>query len=336
MTISKSNSPRGVDARQSSAGGLTGALQTTTDTTLSGTITYLALPGVQPFVSLSTNLPTGSRILGPAQVATRMDPDLVEVAGYGEGFNIGPTFGANVALGENTLMTLSAGYTRRGEFERDSVIGVGFPNNRMQPGDATSFNAQLTHRTGAWTLVGGATYIWNGASRIDGVFMNQPGALFSLNGSASYDWNAQHRSTLAASWSTQQLTLVFDPMLQTNVLEPFNSNSDTARLGLDHGYRIDEIWTLGGSASWFRRNANAYRPTDGAFMPAKTKWSVGGSLKAQVTRNVSLSLKGERFWVNEHNKPDIVFPGFGAIPGTGIPRLNYTGWIVALGGTVAF
>lgn len=166
--------------------------------------------------------------------------------------------------------------------------------------------------------------------------MNQPGALFSLNGSASYDWNVQHRSTLAASWSTQQLTLVFDPMLQTKVLEPFNSNSDTARLGLDHAYRIDDVWTLGGSASWFRRNANAYRPTDGAFMPAKTEWSVGGSLKAQVTRNVSLSLKGERFWVNEHDKPDIVFPGFGVIPGTGVPRLNYTGWIVALGGTVAF
>lgn len=325
-----------VDARQSSAGGLTGSLQTTTDTTLSGTVTYLALPGVQPFFSLNTNLPTGSRVLGPTQIATRMDPDLVEVAGYGEGFNIGPTFGANVGLGENTLMTLSAGYTHRGQFDRDSVIGVGFPNSRMQPGDATSFNVQLTHQAGPWTLVGGATYVWNGATRLDGVFMTQPGALFALNGSAAYAWNARHRSTLAASWSTQQVNLTFDPTIPGNVLEPLNSNSDTARLAFDHGYQIDETWTLGGNASWFRRNANAYRPTDGAFTPAKTKWSVGGSLKAQVARNVSVTLKGERFWVHEHDKPDVVIPGFGAIPDTGIPRLNYTGWIIALGGTVAF
>jgi hypothetical protein len=42
-----------------------------------------------------------------------------------------------VGLSENTLMTLSVGYTHRGQFDRDSVIGVGFANSRMQPGDAT-------------------------------------------------------------------------------------------------------------------------------------------------------------------------------------------------------
>jgi hypothetical protein len=65
--------------------------------------------------------------------------------------------------------------------------------------------------------------------------------LFALNGSAAYAWNARHRSTLAASWSMQQLNLTFDPTIPANVLEPLNSNSDTARLAFDHGYQIDDV-----------------------------------------------------------------------------------------------
>lgn len=325
-----------VDARQSSGGGLNGSLQTFTDTTMSGTVTYLAVPGVQPFFSLNTNLPTGTRVLSPNQLATRMDPDLVEVAGYGEGFNLGPTVGVNIPFGENTLFTLSGGYTHRGAFDRDSVIGVGFPISRMEPGDAKSINAQVAHQAGSWTLAGGVTAVWNGGSRLDGVFTSRPGTLVGLNGSVAYTWNDHHRSTLLGSWSTQESNLLFDAAIPANVIEPSNSNSNVSRVALDHSYRIDNVWTLGAVGSWFRRDANAYRPTDGAFTPAKTKWTAGGMIKAQVMPNVTLTLKGERFWVAEHVKPDVVDPVFGLFPGTGIPKLNYTGWIVGFGGTVAF
>src|SRR5262249_46472909 len=47
-----------VRANQSSAG-LSGSVETTTDTVASGSITYLGFTGVQPFLALSLNLPTG-------------------------------------------------------------------------------------------------------------------------------------------------------------------------------------------------------------------------------------------------------------------------------------
>ena len=79
-------------ARQSTAGA-TGEVATATDTAMAATVTYLGTDGIQPFASLLINLPTGrSQLFGSAANA-RMDPDLVDISSFGEGFNIGPSFG---------------------------------------------------------------------------------------------------------------------------------------------------------------------------------------------------------------------------------------------------
>ena len=50
-----------------STSGRTGEAQTLTDTVLSATATYFGWPGIQPFMALSANLPTGkSALLGTA------------------------------------------------------------------------------------------------------------------------------------------------------------------------------------------------------------------------------------------------------------------------------
>ena len=74
--------------------GLSGTVETITDTVMSGTLTYLAINGVQPFVSLNVNAPTGKAVLNGTEANARMDPDLVEIGSFGEGWNIGPTVGA--------------------------------------------------------------------------------------------------------------------------------------------------------------------------------------------------------------------------------------------------
>ncbi len=118
--------------------------------------------------------------------------------------------------------------------------------------------------------------------------------------------------------------------------EAFNSNSNAVRLRLDHSYRLNEQWMLGAFVSWFNRDANAYIPTSGVFSPAKSRWAVGGSARYQVTQNAALTLRAEHFWVHQRSRPDVVDPFLGPFPGTAIPALNFTGWTVSLGGTIAY
>ena len=104
-------------ARQS-APGLTGEVDTITDTAFSGTVTYYGWKGIQPFVSLGMNLPTGKPALFGPSANARMDPNLVDIATFGEGFNIGPTVGFTLPVSKDLLLTLSAGHTWRGTSTR--------------------------------------------------------------------------------------------------------------------------------------------------------------------------------------------------------------------------
>ncbi len=325
-----------VDARQNSGGGLAGHVSALTDTVVSGTVTYLGMPGIQPFVSINANLPTGAANLRGTGAFARMDPDLVEVPNFGEGLNLGGTLGANIPIGEFTLLTASVSHTYRGPYTRDPVTGFGDPDNRMQPGSSSSASLQVAHVLGALLLRAGATYILNTATRIDGGYINRPGETLALTASAGYTWNPDHNTTLSGSFSRTNPNLIFDPSIPAAVREAFNSNSNAVRLRLDHSYRLTEQWMLGAFVSWFNRDANAYIPTSGVFSPAKSKWAVGGSARYQVTQNAALTLRAEHFWVHQHSRPDVVDPFLGPFPGTAIPALNFTGWTVSLGGTIAY
>lgn len=325
-----------VHARQDSGGGLAGSVSTLTDTVVSGTFTYLATPGWQPFISINANLPTGSANLPGTRAFTRMDPDLVEVPSYGEGFNLGATAGVNIPVGEFTLITASLSHTHRGAYTRDPVTSFGDPDNRLQPGASSSGSLQVAHMLGAMLLKASATYIVNQGTRIDGAFINRMGATLALAASAGYTWSPEHNTTLSASFSRTNPNLVFDPAIPAAVREAFNSNSNALRLRLDHSYRLTEQWTLGAFASWFNRDANAYIPTAGSFSPAKTKIALGGSARYQMTQNAAVTVRAEHFWVSQRSRPDVVDPIFGPFPGTAVPPLAYTGWTVSLGGTITY
>ena len=106
--------------------GLSGEVATSTDTAVSFNTTYLGWQGLRPFIALSANLPTGKSALFGTSVNARMDPDLVEISTFGEGYNFGPTFGLNVPIAGSLLFTASVGYSYRGPFNRESAFPV-FP-----------------------------------------------------------------------------------------------------------------------------------------------------------------------------------------------------------------
>src|SRR5215510_3998181 len=68
-----------------------------TDTQLTAKVTLGGFAYVSPFVSVNTNVPTGDSFLPGQQRFARMDPDLVEIGTYGEGFNVNPAVGFTYA-----------------------------------------------------------------------------------------------------------------------------------------------------------------------------------------------------------------------------------------------
>lgn len=325
-----------VKAEQSSGGGLAGTLWSATDTSLTKTFAYTGWGFFQPFVSLALNLPTGTTVLPGQRAFTRMDPDIVELATYGEGLNIGPTIGAQIAIDEATMLTLSAGHTLRGAFNRDSVFGGDGPNTRIHPAASTTLNAQIVHNIGQWSLSAGASYTISGQTTLDQIFASWSGETLALNARAALKWDDTHLTSLSASWSTTERNLIFNNATMAFVREQFNANSQTFRAVFEHEFTVTEDWMVGATGSFFLRDRNSFAITDGQFVPGKTRYSVGAFTRYRVNPSLTLSARAEYFELTENSRPDRIVPAFGVIPDTAIPKIHSRGLLGSVGATLPF
>lgn len=322
--------------QQRSGGGLRGTVGALTDTSITPTITYTGWENFQPFVSLAVNAPTGRANLKGRQSFARMDPDLVEIANYGAGLAIGPTVGFSYSFNPETAFTFSVGHTFMQPYWRDSVLGPpGVPLSRMNPANSTTYNAQISHKVGAWNFSLAGLLTTSGKSSVDGVFESRSGYSFTVMGNAGYAWSEAHNTNLAVSLGFSRRNYILDPALGL-IQEPANRNNRTFRIGAEHLWAVTSTWTLGASASIFVRDKNSYDPTNVQFVPAKTKIAMGMSARYKWSEAVSLNARVEHFWLRETSKPDIVFPGPVVIPGSAIPRLRSTGLLMSVGSSVTF
>ncbi|MBX9776748.1 MAG: hypothetical protein K2Y71_20410 [Xanthobacteraceae bacterium] len=314
-----------VSSRQTSPG-LTGSVTTPTDTVTAATLTLLSIPGIQPFVALNANLPTGRSVLSGSASFARMDPDLVDIATFGEGWNIGPTVGANVALTPDVILAGGWGYTDRGRYNRENIVlpagGVG--QTTVDPGNTQTVNASLGFRHGPLRVQIAGSHVREGATTFAGVPSVQLGNRSFVSGNGSFAWNDSSVTSVAASWSHTQKNKALVPPFLT---EAFNSNSNVYRVRLEHAFNAPG-WSFGPTGSYLLRDENAYSSTTLQFVPAKTVWSAGGNLRHKPHDSVLLYANVERLWVTERARP-------AAVPNP-VPASHYTAWMAAAGVTLAF
>jgi hypothetical protein len=330
-------------ARQSTAG-LTGEVATTTDTVASGTVTYLGLRGIQPFAALSTNIPTGrSELLGTAANA-RMDPDLVDIANFGEGFNVGPTAGFNLPISSSLVMTPSAGYTWRNSYDRENSLDAVDPTvqrpTRINPGDVFTAADSITYQSEqlAAQIVGSVSL--QAPTIENGVPLYRGGARYLLTGTWSYTWPQAAVTTLTASASHANRNDVLFLGAPALVKEAMNTNSNLYRVGVQHLIPVGRV-TFGPTASFLYRDNNEYDTTTLQFVPAKDRWAAGGLVRFGVTDTLTFNARAERVWTRENENPapgdqkfSVLANGF--VPGFSIPVISSTGWQVAIGTTGRF
>jgi hypothetical protein len=106
------------------------------DTKMNFSYEFLDKLPVDILVGLDLNLPTGKTRLETLERNRMLDPDLVSIHKYGEGFNVNPTIGM-ARVWDSWAVGLGVGYLFRGEYDYSEAV-IDF-----DPGDIFSLTGQL-------------------------------------------------------------------------------------------------------------------------------------------------------------------------------------------------
>lgn len=312
--------------------GMSGSVSTLTDTTLGGTATYTGIAGFVPYLSLNINAPTGKAgLYGDARFA-RMDPDLVDVPTFGEGWNIGPTVGANIPITESLVFNASVGYTQRNPFNREGAFAfdpvttaiVGQASSRLDPGDVVTLSAGLTYSSGPWSAQAAIAYATEGTSSVDGAPQYRAGDRYTLSANGAYVWSPSWTTSVSGYVSWSDRNELFNLAINAFEREAFNSNNLVYRIGIDQTW-TDGVWSLGPTVSYLKREVNAYNPVTFQFIPAKTRWSAGLVAGRTMSESFSLNARVERIWAYERDQPAF-----------GTPNLTSDAWLFTGGAVYRF
>jgi hypothetical protein len=333
-----------VRSSQSTAG-LSGTVETITDTVMSGTLTYLGINGVQPFVSMNVNAPTGRAALFGNEANARMDPDLVEIGSFGEGWNLGPSAGASFSITESMLLTASVGYTWRGRFDRErssSEINPTVQNaTSLDPGQVITGTLTLGYQDPQWSWSVTGTLSEESITRENGVDLYKPGLRYVASATVARNWPERWgQTTVNASYAHSNRNEVLFLGASTLITETFNTGSDLYRVGVQHLFLVDDTLALGPTASYLHRDRNGYNTTTLQFVPEKERWAVGGIARKALTQNVTFNVRGEYIWTDEDERSapggqqfSVLANAF--VAGSAVPVVSSRGWMIAAGVNVS-
>jgi hypothetical protein len=276
-----------------------------------------------------------------------MDPDLVEIASFGEGFNIGPTLGLNLPITPSIILTATAGYTWRGSFEREgssvATSGTALPAQiatNIDPGDVFTFTGALGYDLGAWAGKITGSISQETQTLESGLPLYRAGRRYVVTGTWSYTWADIGVTTLTAAAAHSGRNNVLFVGASELGTELMNTNSNMYRVGLQHLFPFGALW-IGPLGSFLQRDQNAYDPITLQFVPAKQRWSAGGLARYAAGDNLVFNVKVEyvRTQEDENPAPDnrkfsVLLNDF--VAGSAVPVVSSHGWQAAIGGTAKF
>lgn len=332
-----------VSARQTSQG-LTGDVSTAVDTQVNGTVTYYGIAGIQPFVSLSSNLPTGRSALFGNSANARMDPDLVEISTFGEGYNVGPSLGFNLPLTPNLILSTASGYTWRGNYVRENSLSAQTPlpqtSTLIEPSKMFTTTGSVAAQLGQFSSTLTASYSTETTTFENRAALYRAGDRYVVSASFSYDWNGAGLTTLSASGAHSNRNDVKLTGVPTLVQEIMNTNADLYRVGVQHLIPVGQL-TLGPTAGVLVRQHNSYDSTTLQFLPKKERYSAGFLTRYAATDKVVFNTRVEYISTHEHENPAPGNQKFSAllnafVPGSAIPVVSSTGWQGTVGANISF
>ena len=168
--------------------------------------------------------------------------------------------------------------------------------------------AALGYRKGPLSLQGSGSYSWDKVSQSSAFGLQdynwyRVGPRATISGSASYAIDAMWSIYANGFWTHTEKNDVLTNNGLALMLEPFNSNSDLYRVNAGANYRFANGVTVGPTVSYLYRDHDGYDPTTFSFVPAKTRYAVGGVANYNVTNKININGKLERVWIRENVNP---------------------------------
>lgn len=289
--------------------GFIGESKGLTDTSVSGTATYLKWRGVQPYLGLSFNLPTGDTDLSGTKATAPSDPDVAELGTFGEGFNFGSTLGANIPLSETLIVALGLGYTYRGEFSRTGVDPLLLvpTTTQLDPGDVITLNTSIGKQGEKLSVQAALSYTTETKTTLDGTPFYRSGDYGVLSLSGGWAWDSGAVTKVSSSFSLYQKNRIAALGASSLVKETFNSNSTVYSASLDTTWTVKQ-WALAPVVSWLYRDHNSWDPTALQYVSAKTSWTFGASAQRALTDHTSVSLSLDRQWLRQDENAVALLP----------------------------
>jgi hypothetical protein len=230
---------------------------------------------------LDFNLPTGKTKLNLEQQRLVLDPDLVDISKFGEGFNINPTI-TMAKVWNKFAAGIGVGYLWRGEYDYSEAA------MNYKPGDIWNVNGEVSYYFApSWQgrLFGQVAHY--GEDQLGGQDYYEEGVFFLAGTGINYfqtDWEAKLTVQGIFRGKSQ-----FQDVGQILTTEERKSYGDEWSADLSWKYNLSKVTTLRSQLSYLWVLENDY-PSDSPFY-------IGDRQKAALTcaiaRQLTPYLKGE-------------------------------------------
>lgn len=268
------------------------SLSTLLDTKANFSYELIKILPIDMLFGLDFNLPTGRTNLELDELALIMDPDLVPITRYGEGFNVNPSF----TLGKswrNWQAGISMGYTWRGTYDFSAFA------QDYDPGDIISLAAEAQVKLSpAWLLRGFGGYAYYGTDTVGGEEYYQEGTFMMAGGGVAYapDKNWKVDASLAGILRSESH---FSAGSSAGWTEDKNSQGNELIFNAGAGFSPTAKITLNTRASYLWMGKNGFADDSPFYKGGRQKYALTVGMAYQFTSKFQGELNLTGFWMNE-------------------------------------
>jgi hypothetical protein len=247
-----------------------GRVSTFSDTVVGATVSIDRFTDWQPFLTLDMNLPTGKETLKGTQKNAVMDPDLVPLVRFGEGFNLNFSVGVTYLVPDSKwAITGAVGYNWRGEYVADGDLDESY-----NPGDQLTALIRAQYLSDDIYGAISVQYFDEDISSLAGVPYFNPGNQIEINAEGTYVIDKVQSVSASLFYTTSGKNEYLDFFTNDLIKENVEGNGDYYFGQIAYSRILTA--EIGGtvSATYGVRTENDYVPVDDLFLPARSYWDV--------------------------------------------------------------
>ena len=252
--------------------------------------------GIDVLLGLDFNIPTGRTNLSDEDIDALMDPDLVPITTWGEGFDVNPTI-TFVKSWEKIVVGVSGGFLWRDEYDYSKEF------EDYDPGDIWRVTAEFRYYpTDSWLLRLYSAYTWYEEDEVDGDDFYEPGDLLEFGAGIVYERAPWRFSMAFSSYFRDKDRMETAAGNIRN--EDHNSYGDEFLLRNSLRYSISEKQSVFGLLNFMRIEPNGYSHEDKFYRGRRQKAEAGLGWQWKFARDYRFQLISSLYLLHDEETAD--------------------------------